>query len=231
MRLENVDQIKLIKVPFCKFMIINFLGGKMKIGLTVTVVFGFLLGTALCVYAATALETIKAPIDQIVTILKDPQYRDDAKKDEQEAKLWPIIHQIFDFTEVSKRALARNWRKFTPEQRKAFTNAFTDLLGNSYLDKMQGGEYKNVSVVFFDEKKLSEVKSQVRSKIISRDQELPVSYNLKLKKTGWRIYDVKVEGVSLIKNYRLQFNRNLKTNSPDELIWQIEKKVAQRDKQ
>ena len=207
----------------------------MKIRLTVTVVFGvvfgFLLGTALCVYAATALETVKAPIDQIVTILQDPQYQDGAKQDEQDAQLWPIIHQIFDFTEVSKRALARNWRKFTPEQRKAFTNAFTDLLGNSYLDKMHGGEYKNVSVVFLDEKKLSEVKCQVNSKIISRDQELPVSYNLKLKENGWRIYDVKVEGVSLIKNYRLQFNKNLKTKSPADLIKQIEEKVAQQDKQ
>jgi len=203
----------------------------MKIRLNISVVIGLLLGTALYVYAATALKTIKAPIDQIVTILKDPQYQDGAKKDQQQAQLWPIIHQIFDFTEVSKRALARNWRKFSPEQRKAFTNAFTDLLGNSYLEKMQGGEYKNVSVVFLDEKKLSEIKTLVSSKIISRDQELPVIYNLKLKKNGWRIYDVKVEGVSLIKNYRIQFNRNLKTHSPAELIKQIEKKVAQQDKQ
>ncbi len=163
----------------------------MKIRLTASVVFGLLIGTAMYVYAATALETIKAPIDQIVTILKDPQYHDDTLKEQQEAQLWPIIHQIFDFTEVSKRALARNWRKFSPEQRKAFINAFTDLLGNTYLDKMQGGEYKNVSVVFLDEKKLSANKSQISSKIISRDQELPVSYNLKLKKNRWRIYDVK----------------------------------------
>ncbi len=197
----------------------------MKIRLTVSVVFGLILATALYVYAATALETIKAPIDQIVTILKDSQYQDCANKDQQQAKLWPIIHQIFDFTEVSKRALARNWRKFTPEQRKAFTNAFTDLLGNSYLEKMQGGEYKNVSVVFLDEKKISESKSKVNSKIISREKELPVSYNLRLKENRWRIYDVKVEGVSLIKNYRLQFRKSLKTNSPEELIKQIEKKL------
>ena len=200
----------------------------MKIKLTVSVVLGLLIGTAWCVHAATALETIQAPIDQIVTILKDPQYQDGAKKEQQQAKLWPIIHQIFDFTEISKRALARNWRIFTPEQRKAFTNAFTDLLGNTYLDKMQGGDYKNVSVVFLDEKKLSESKSQVNSNIISRDQELPVSYNLKLKKDRWRIYDVKVEGVSLIKNYRIQFNRSLKTKSPAELIQQIEEKVAKQ---
>jgi len=81
----------------------------MKIRLTVSVILGLLIGTAQCVYAATALETIKAPIDQVVTILKDPQYQDNAKKDEQQTKLWDIIHQIFDFTEISKRALARNW--------------------------------------------------------------------------------------------------------------------------
>ena len=202
----------------------------MKIILNISVVFGLLLGTATGVCAATALETIKAPINQIVTILKDPQYQDGAKRDQQQAQLWPIIHQIFDFTEISKRALARNWRKFSPEQRKAFTKTFTDLLGNTYLEKMQGGEYKDVSVVFLEDKKLSEIKTKVSSKIISRDQELPVSYNLKLKKNRWRIYDVKVEGVSLIKNYRLQFNRNLKTHSPAELIQQIEKKVAQHDK-
>ncbi len=196
----------------------------MKIRLTASVVIGLLIGTALYVYAATALETIKAPIDQIVTILKDPQYHDDTLKEQQEAQLWPLIHQIFDFTEVSKRALARNWRKFSPEQRKAFTNAFTDLLGNTYLDKMQGGEYKNVSVVFLDEKKISESKSKVNAKIISREKELPVSYKSRLKENRWRIYDVKVEGVSLIKNYRLQFRKSLKTNSPEELIKQIEKK-------
>jgi len=93
---------------------------------------------------------------------------------------------------------------------------------------MQGGDYKNVSVVFLDEKKLSEIKSQVSSKIITRDTELPVSYNLKLRENRWRIYDVKVEGVSLIKNYRIQFNRSLKTKSPVELIKQIENKVAEQ---
>ncbi len=203
----------------------------MKTRLTVSVVFGLLLATALHSYAATALETIKVPIDQVVNILKDPQYQDSAKKDEQQTKLWDIIHQIFDFTEISKRALARNWRKFSPDQRKAFTNAFTDLLGNTYLNKMQGNDYQDVSVVFFEEKKLSEIKSQVSSKIISRNQELPVTYNLKLKENRWRIYDVKVEGVSLIKNYRIQFKRSLKTNSPAELIKQVEKKAHQKDNQ
>ncbi|MDM8542170.1 ABC transporter substrate-binding protein [Desulfococcaceae bacterium HSG9] len=204
----------------------------MKIRLTVTVVLGLLLGTAIGVYAATALETIKAPIDEIVTILKDPQYQDGARKDQQQAQLWPIIHQIFDFNLISRIALTRNnWKKFTPEQRKAFTNAFTGLLKNTYVDKMQGGDFKDVSVVFIEENKLSEKKSQVSSKIISREKELSVSYSLRLKKNRWRIYEVEVEDVRLIKNYREQFNRTLKTSSPAELIQQIEKKVAQRDKQ
>ncbi len=201
----------------------------MKSKLIMLVVLGFIFTTVSGGYAATAMETIKAPVDEVMSILKDPQYKDGAKKEEQQEKLWRIINQIFDFTEIAKRGLARNWLRFSPEQRKAFTEAFKELLGNTYLDEMQGGDYEDVKIDFLDSKKLSENKTQVDTKIISRDKELPVSYNLKLKNNEWRIYDVKVEGVSLIKNYRIQFHRSLKTKTPDELIEQISKKADQTE--
>ncbi len=173
---------------------------------------------------AEPMDALKGPIEKVVGILRDPQYKE-AQKDVQRAKLWDLIQGVFDFTEISKRTLARNWKKFSPEQRKSFTDAFAQLLGNTYLDRMQGG-YKNEVVVYLDEKMVSENKYVVKTKVVREAIEIPIDYSMFKSQGEWKIYDVNIEGVSLVKNYRTQFRKILSKETPDQLIDRVKKKTA-----
>lgn len=171
------------------------------------------------------LEVLKPPVDDVITILNDPKYKaeDDALKAEQRDKIWLSINKIFDFEEVSKRALARNWKKFSTTEKKEFIDVFGGFLGNTYVDKIQG-EYHNEKIVYGEQKIIDEKWALVRTTIKRETLEIPVDYKMKLIDGQWRIYDVVVEGISLIKNYRVQFNSILRKEKPAELIERLKKK-------
>lgn len=179
--------------------------------------------------AQQPLDALQGPIDQIVTILNDPQYNDAAHKDVEREKIWEIIRKLFDFTEMAKRSLARNWRSFTPEQRKRFSGVFAEFLGNTYLDKIQKG-YQNERVIYVKQERVTETKALVRTKIVRENLETPVNYSMRLREGAWRVYDVNIEGVSLVKNYRTQFGKILLNKSPDQLIERLKDKVKKQRK-
>ena len=176
-------------------------------------------------YAKEPLESLKGPIEEVVAILNDPIYQEDGQKEIQHEKIWEVIRQIFDFTEIAKRALARNWRVFTPKQRKEFTDAFTELLGNNYINKIQG-QYQDERVIYLGQEMLSGTKALVKTKIVRKHAEIPANYRMKQHNSSWWIYDVSIEGVSLVKNYRTQFNKILVKESPGQLIERIKKKTS-----
>jgi phospholipid transport system substrate-binding protein len=170
------------------------------------------------------LEELRPPFDKVIAILNDPKYKtDEALKSEQRDQIWKAVDVIFDFEEVSKRALARNWRKFSDSEKKKFTDVFGTFLGNTYMDKIQG-EYHNEKIVYGDEKIIDDKWALVRTKIKREALEIPVDYKMKLIDGHWKVYDVVIESVSLIKNYRTQFNTILKKQTPAQLIERLEKK-------
>ena len=176
-------------------------------------------------------DTLKDPLDQSVLILKDTKYKTDdpALKIEQRDKIWEIVAGTFDFNEVSRRALARNWKSFSAQQQQDFAAVFSKMLGNIYVDRIQSG-FSDQKVEFADEI-LHESKplAIVKTFIVSDQNKIPVDYSLKKKGGDWFVYDVKVEGVSLIKNYRTQFNDILRKESPDQLIERLKAKVAEQE--
>jgi len=177
--------------------------------------------------AAEPTESLRGPIDGIINLLKDPQYQDEAKKKEQTDKIWKILREIFDFDRISKLCLAAYWKDFNEKQLKEFTDLFTDLLGDTYLKKIQA-EYKNEKVIYLSQEIGSDSnsdKAQVKTKIVRENIEIPVDYSMWLNKGDWRVYDVKVEGVSLVKNYRNQFQKILLNKSPDHLIEKLKNKL------
>jgi phospholipid transport system substrate-binding protein len=184
-------------------------------------------------YAAAAeepMDVLKPPMDEALALLRDPQYKTDdpAKKVEQREKFWSIVKPVFDFEELSKRTLARNWRKFNAAQQKAFTEVFSELLGNIYVDRIQGG-YNDETIEFGDQiKHESRPLAIVKTFIVSARNRIPVDYSMIEKDGTWRVYDVKVEGVSLVKNYRSQFREILSKESPDQLIERLKEKVAEQ---
>ena len=174
------------------------------------------------------IESIRKPVEQVLTILNDPQYQPEDKKAVQREMLWETTLSMFNFTEIAKRTLARNWLNFNTEQRKVFRDTFARLLTMTYTNQIQGN-FTNEKVEFLDEEILNQKKAMVKTKIVRQDVDIPVDYSLKLGKKGWRIYDVKVEGISLVQNYRTQFNKYLKDKTPDQLIEELDRKVAEQE--
>jgi phospholipid transport system substrate-binding protein len=178
---------------------------------TKQIVFVFILLLPCAAYSAEPLDSLKGPVDQIIKLLKDPLYQDVSQKD------------------LAKRTLARNWKKFSPEQRKEFTFLFSKLLGNTYIGRMQG-EYEYEQIVYQEQKKISNTKARVTTKILRKNTDIPVIYSMLQGNDAWKIYDVNIEGVSLVKNYRTQFSKILMNNPPSLLIERLKKKTELQEK-
>lgn len=177
------------------------------------------------VRAEGPMNSLRKPIEDITKILQSSKPQTVDEKQAQRDQIFVITRQIFDFVEMGKRSLARNWKNFTPEQRKNFSDVFADHLNNTYMDKVQS-EYQDETVEFLSEEKVSDDKALVKSIIKRRTVNVPVDYSVLLSNNVWRVYDVNIEGVSLIKNYRTQFDEILAKETPDQLIDRLRKKTA-----
>jgi len=166
-------------------------------------------------------EQIKVTVDRVMEILKDPKLQGDDKKTERREKLRQVVLPRFDFAEMGKRALGNNWNRY-PEKQQEFVAAFKQLLEESYADQIQAAN--GDKVVYLNErtdKNYSEVDTKV---ISSKGEETPMTYKLHSVDSDWKVYDIVVENVSIVNNYRSQFNRILSNASLDELIKRIKEK-------
>jgi phospholipid transport system substrate-binding protein len=171
------------------------------------------------------MEALKGPIEGVIEILRDPRYKDGQNRQEQYEKLWNIAREIFDFEAIARGTLKRfRWQEFTPDQRTAFTEAFTDFLGNNYFNQIQG-KYQNEQVVFDDVLMKSDTKALVKTRILREAVEIPVDYSMWTRGGSWRIYNVTIEGASLLGNYRNEFERVLQKESADHLISLLREKA------
>ena len=177
------------------------------------------------------MAVIQEPIDAVIVILNDPQYKEPATRTAQRNEIWKIVQPMFDFNEVSMRALARNWRLFSAAEKEAFVDVFAQFLGNTYIDKIQG-EYHNEQIVYLGQTILQEEYAEVKTQIVRETVEIPVNYRLRKRSDGqWKVYDIIVENVSLVKNYRTQFASILNTKKPAQLIEQLREKLEEQNRQ
>ena len=180
--------------------------------------------------APTPMETLKHNVDEFIKILKDPKFKDPANKKQQDDLIWERFNHVFDFEGLSVRAVGRNWRKFSDKEKKEFSDSFAELLAANYLTKIRDG-YRDEKVEFVDTDMISDNKALVHTKVLYNKKWVAVDYSMWFRDNQWRSYDVKVEGVSLVKNYRAQFNEILLKNSPAYLIDRVKKKVAAQKEQ
>lgn len=161
-------------------------------------------------------------IDSGLTVLKEPSLKGPDKVEERRQKLWEEISFIFDFEEMSKRALGQHWKKRTPEEKAEFVGLFTNILKDAYIGKTD--TYSGEKIVFLKEKQDNKY-ATVQTKIITNTgTEVLVDYRMLNDGGKWTIYDVIIEGVSLVNNYRSQFNSILLKSSYAELVQKIKKK-------
>lgn len=173
------------------------------------------------------METLKGPINQIIDILNDPSYKSTEAKTVQRDKIWEIARPVFNFNEMSRRAVGKPWGTFTLEEKNRFINVFSEFLGSTYIDKLQG-EYSNEQIDF-DKELVKGSKALVRTRLRRKSLEIPIDYRMHHVNGSWKIYDILVEnGVSLVKNYRVQFTSILKDKTPAQLIERLEKKLAEQ---
>lgn len=175
-------------------------------------------------HASTAMQLVETKVNEILEILRDPAYASAAKKDEQSDKIFVIVGEIFDYRIFSMRTLGQNWRKLTPAQQNEFVQLYSELLRKTYMERVQS--YSNETVRFDSEVQLDPTKSEVRTAILTSSGEIPLFYRLYNKDGTWRVYDVLVEGISLVKNYRSQFNDIIRKGSAEELLQKLRDKVV-----
>lgn len=176
--------------------------------------------------APTATETIQQTVDDVLNIIKDPKMHDPAARQPLLEQVETKIKTIFDFTEFSARTVGPKWRTFTQDQKERFEEAFSSLLRATYIEKLDG--YDGQKVAFLGEVKSTKGdKVEVQSSILMKDKEVPVSYRLLDKNGSWRVYDVRIEQVSLIENYRGQFKDILLKGDAEALIKKVVDKAAE----
>ena len=188
-----------------------------------------LAGTAVAVLltpglglAGPATDQVKGTFDQVLKILADPALKGEQKTKERRAKLHKTVMDQFDFTEMSKRSMGRDWSARTPEERTEFVRLFTDLLERTYIDRVEG--YSGEQILYQEETADGNY-SEVRTKIITkRNQEIPIFYRLEKTDSKWGVYDIIIEGVSLVNNYRTQFSKIIRTSSYHDLVKKMQAK-------
>ncbi|HOX15165.1 MAG TPA: ABC transporter substrate-binding protein [Smithellaceae bacterium] len=174
-------------------------------------------------YAGTPTVAVDKTVKRVLDVLRDPKLKSPAAKEIKKEKLRVIYKDMFDEMEFSRRTLTRNWKKFTPDQRKEFVNLFEQVLERAYLDKIL--DYSNEKIIFYKEDTLTDNQVEVQSKIVTASKEIPIFYRMILKDGTWKVYDVVVENVSLVQNYRTQFNEILADGTPEQLLQTLRKKV------
>jgi len=165
------------------------------------------------------LEAIKHSTEKVIEILKDPDLKADPEL--RERKIWDVVVERFDFEEMAKRALAVHWRDRSPQEQREFVDLFGKLLQRSYSGKL--AQYSDEKVEFLAEE-IDGPRAEVRTKIISKGNEIPIEYRMMKKGNDWKVYDVVIEGVSLVNNYRNQFNRIVVSSGYKELIQRMRTK-------
>lgn len=178
----------------------------------------------LSLYAGVPQNTVEGHVNNVLNVLRDPALKGDKAKKAKKEKVRVISEKMFDFNELSKRTLGMNWKNLNPDQQKEFINLYKDILEDAYADRIMS--YSDEQVVFSKEIILSDDTAEVQSNIITKKAEIPIYYRVILKDGDWRVYDVIIEGVSLIKNYRTQFREILANKSPEELLKVLRKKVG-----
>jgi len=178
---------------------------------------GFLLAPvlvftgAVSAWAGPPTDQLRASIDQVIRILEDPDLRKDARTAERRVAVRQIANETFDFTEITRRCLGTHWQGRTPDERDEITRLFTDLLERSYIGKLES--YSGERVIYLGDTVADDAAS-VRTRLVTKQgTEIPVEYRMHRRDGRWLVYDVSIEGVSLVANYRAQFNKTIRTVS------------------
>jgi phospholipid transport system substrate-binding protein len=178
------------------------------------------------IHASEITDKVKATVDEAMKVLRDESLKGPEKAEERASRIRIIVTERLDFEEMSKRSLARHWKKRTEVEKEAFVTLFSDFLERSYMDKIE--EYSDAEVLYVDET-VKKNRAVVKTKLITKQAtEIPIHYRVFKKNGDWMVYDIVIEGVSLVSNYRTQFSKIIQESSYEELIKILKKKMEEK---
>ncbi len=177
--------------------------------------------------AITPIEAVKTTVDSILNTVLDKALSATDKRQERRDTMGSIIEERFNFIEMSRRSLAKHWKKLSTAEKKEFVGIFSDLLKESYAGKVE--RYTDEKVTY-DKEKIKGKKGNyavVNTTIVTKNVDIPIDYKLILKKDKWWVYDVVIEGVSFISTYRSQYNKIITRESFPKLIESMHNKLKE----
>lgn len=169
-------------------------------------------------------EQVRATLDKVLIITRNPKPQSQAQKDDLRAQLAQVIYPRFDFTEMAKRALGPHWGRRSSEEQREFVKIFAELLGKSYAERIESSTNQNILYTREIEDKDY---AQVDTKIVSEKYaEFSINYKLHSVDKEWKVYDIVIEDISLVNNYRSQFDRVIARSSFEELVRMMKEKQS-----
>jgi phospholipid transport system substrate-binding protein len=168
--------------------------------------------------AGEPTDLVRQVTDQVLKILEDPQFQAPNRQAERQERLHKIAEQVFDWQEMARRALAVHWRERTPQEQQEFVGLFRDLVEGTYINRLESAIQEKREIQYVGEQVEGSRATVKTSVLTKRNQQVPIEYRLSKVDGRWLIYDVFVEGISLVNNYRSQFNRIITSSSYKDLV-------------
>jgi len=173
--------------------------------------------------AGAPTEVVKRHVDHAIDVLTQPAMQGEANASKRRDSIRQIAHDAFDFPDMARRTLGQHWRQRTPEEQERFTRLFTSLLERAYFSRIDSYQQGN-SVKYLSEEIEGESASVKTQVVTDKGSTIPVDYLMHQVDGRWRIHDVKIEGVSMVANYRAQFNKVIVSSSFEELLRRLEER-------
>lgn len=173
-------------------------------------------------WAGEPADQLLAQIDQVLKVLDDPELKEPAKRQERRQAIRLVANNLLDYEEITKRSLGRHWQTRTAAERDEFVQVFGDLLERAYIGRIETFNGEKIAILG---DAIDGDQAVVRTKIVTKQgTEIPVDYRMLRRGDRWRAYDVVIEAISLVANYRAQFDRIIQHTSYQQLVRQVREK-------
>jgi phospholipid transport system substrate-binding protein len=195
-------------------------------GLVVVLLTGAMLAAFDPAWAGPPTEQLRVQMDRVIKVLEDPELKREGRQVERRAAIRRLANQIFDFTETTRRSLGQHWHARTPAEREQFVRLYADLLERSYIGKIE--LYSGERIQFVGDT-IDRDQATVRTRLVTKaGMEIPVDYRMhRVAGDRWLTYDVAIEGVSMVANYRAQFNKIIQASGYPSLVSKLTEKQEQ----
>ena len=172
--------------------------------------------------AGVPTDQVRGTVDQVLAVLQDPSLKPESSQKERRDRLRQVIFARFDFAEMARRSLGPEWRRRSPAEQQEFVNLFTDLLQENYIGTI---ESYNGDKVIYNRELQDQNNAEVQTTLTTRSEAAySINYRLRLVGKDWKVYDVVIENISLVNNYRSQFSRVISRSSYEELVRAMKEK-------